>query len=171
MALTDLLRTLEREATARADIRLAEARAEAERLTAAHAAELAAHREQALAARARQLRSEGERGVVAATRDAERIRLLAQHELLDRVHDRARLNLVQHAGTTGGRAAVAGLLSRAKTYLGDAAATARVIPQPTGTRVAALDDSVEVDATLAGVLERLWPGLAMEIVRQTESLR
>ncbi len=118
MALTDLLQTLEREATARADTRLAEARAEAERLTAARAAELATHREQALAARERLLRSEGERGVVAATREAERTRLLAQHELLDRVHDRARLNLVQHAGTTRGRAAIAVLLSRARTYLG-----------------------------------------------------
>lgn len=171
MALADLLQTLEREATGRADARLADARAEAERLTAAHAAELAARREQALAAREQVLRADGERSVVTATRDAERTRLLAHHELLARVHDRARHNLSQHAGTTQGRAAVAVLVARALTYLGDAAATARVTPHPTGSRVAASDDSVEVDATLEGVLERLWPGLAMDIVRRAELLR
>ncbi len=171
MALADLLQTLEREAMGRADARLADVRAEAERLTAVHAADLARRRQQTLAARERVLRAEGERSFVTATRDAERTRLLAHHELLARVHDRARRNLMQHAGTIQGRAAVAVLVARALTYLGDAPATARVTPRPTGSRVAASDDSVEVDATLEGVLDRLWPGLAMDIVRRAELLR
>ena len=102
MALADLLQTLEREATGRADARLADVRAEAERLTAVHAADLATRRQQTLAAREQVLRAEGERSFVTATRDAERTRLLAHHELLARVHDRARHNLVQHAGTIQG---------------------------------------------------------------------
>jgi vacuolar-type H+-ATPase subunit E/Vma4 len=171
MALADLLHTLEREAAGRADARLADARAEAERLTAATAAELAARREQALAAREQALRAEAERSIVTATRDAERTRLLAQHELLARVHTHARRNLVQRAGTTEGQAAIGVLVARALTYLGEAAATARVTPQPTGARVEAGDASVDVDATLEGVLERLWPGLAMDVVRRAELLR
>ena len=169
MALTDLLQTLEREATGRADARLTDAHAEAERLRAAHAAELAARRQQALAVRAQMLRADGERSIVAAERDAERTKLLALHELLGRVRERARHSLAQHAGTTRGQAAVAALVARALTYLGEAAASAQATPQPTGTRLAAADASVEVDATLEGVLVRLWPGLAMDIVRRVES--
>jgi len=171
MALADLLQTLEREAMGRGDDRLADVRAEAERLTAVHAAELATRRQQTLAAREEVLRAEGERSFATAARGAEGTRLLAHHELLARVHDRARRNLVQHAGTIEGRAAVAVLVARALTYLGDASATARVTPRPTGSRVVASDDSVEVDATLEGVLDRLWPGLAMDIVRRAEVLR
>ena len=165
MALADLLQTLEREATTRADARLAAARAEVERLAAAHAAELAAHREQALAGRQQALRADGERSIVAAGRSAEMTRLVARHEFL----------------------------ARALTYLGDAPVHARATPQlvatvrtacaawatvevagasqvGTGARFAAADGSIEVDATLEGVLERLWPELAMDIVRRAESL-
>ena len=87
------------------------------------------------------------------------------------MHDRARRNLVQRAGTAEGQAAIGVLVARALTYLGEAAATARVTPQPTGSRVEAGDASVDVDATLEGVLERLWPGLAMDVVRRAELLR
>ena len=170
MALADLLQTLEREATARAEARLADARAAAERLRAAYAVELAAHRHQALAAREQVLRADGERSIVAAGRDAERTRLLAHHDLLARVHDRARQNLVRHAGTRPGQAAIAVLAARALTYLPGAAAGVRTVPQPTGARIAAADGSVDVDATLDGVLEHLWPKLAMDIVRRAESL-
>ena len=170
MALVDLLQALEREATARADARLAEARATAERIMAEVAAELAARREHALAAREQVLRADGERSIAAAGRDAERTRLLAHHDLLARVHDRARDNLVQHARTRPGQAAIAVLAARALTYLPEAAAGVRTVPQPTGARIAAADGSVEVDATLDGVLEHLWPELAMDIVRQAESL-
>jgi vacuolar-type H+-ATPase subunit E/Vma4 len=193
MALADLLQTLEREATTRADARLAAARAEVERLAAAHAAELAAHREQALAGRQQALRADGERSIVAAGRSAEMTRLVARHEFLARAHDCARGNLARHADTAEGRMAVVALVARALTYLGDAPVHARATPQlvatvrtacaawatvevagasqvGTGARFAAADGSIEVDATLEGVLERLWPELAMDIVRRAESL-
>jgi vacuolar-type H+-ATPase subunit E/Vma4 len=192
MALADLLQTLEREATARADARLAEARADAERLTAAHVAELEARRERALASREQALQADGERGIVAARRDAERTRLLARHELLARVHDRVRGSLAQHTGTAQGRMAVVALVGRALTYLGDAPVRARAAPElvatvrtacasrstvdvvsapdaGTGARLAAADGSVEVDATLESVLDRLWPEVAMDIVRRAGS--
>jgi vacuolar-type H+-ATPase subunit E/Vma4 len=193
MALADLLQALEREATARAEALVAEARGEADRLTAAHVAELAARRQRALADRELALRADGERSIIAARREAERAQLLARHELLARVHDRARQNLARHAETAQGRTAAGALVTRALTYLGEmpvnacaapalvatiqAACTSRsnvaVAAAPdagTGARLATADGSVEVDATLEGVLERLWPELAMDIARRAESL-
>lgn len=167
MPLADLLQTLEREAAARADARVAEAQADAARILAAHAAELEARRMAVLASREQALRADGERSIIAARRDAERTRLLARHELLTRVRDRARAALAMQAGSDCGHRAISALGLRARTYLGDPAG-ARTITQPTGVRLVDADGTVEVDATLESVLERLWPALAMDIVRRAE---
>lgn len=175
MALDELLRTLERDATAEADAIVAEARAFAAQLdeSTARARQARDAADAAHATATAQAASDGARHD--ADHRARTQALTARAAMLARVRAAALAALpealARHAEALGPR-----LVEAARACAGDApgelrcapvlrehvgATALRVVEDPALTGVIiALDRGVRIDATLAAVLARAWPRLA-----------
>ena len=189
MPLEHLLAALERNATAQTARFLAEARAEAERITAADAAAIDRRRGETLGAREREHRAALEAALSTARRAARREVLEARERLLERVFAVARAKLAEALGQSAYRAALPGRVAAALACIGEADATlscpaslaaglreavsgngrvtVRVDPAVgSGFRLRTTDGAVEVDDTLETRLEARRPELAREALRQ-----
>jgi vacuolar-type H+-ATPase subunit E/Vma4 len=191
MSLDRLLETLEREARAEAERVLATARAAAEAVRMRAEAAVAQRRVASLRTREQALRAEGTVRLAAVARRGRRAVLDARHGLLERVRAAARERIATAEGDAGSldarvqgalachgtgtveircaprlAAAVRGRVARRSgtTVTPDAAA-----PDPLVVRAA--DGTMEVDASLAGLFERRWPELAVEVVQELEAAR
>jgi len=192
MALADLLRALEHDA----EVRIAEVRTEAaassarlrvegrERLELRRSAELATHETA--------LQSEAARVLETTRQDAGRRVLTARARALERIQSRARDLLL---GTEPDRRLLDGIaleVGAALEYFGDSGAVVRCAPawgpalKPIvarrsnvrleatngvgpGAAIRAADGSLEIDATIETRLDRLWPRLAIDLVRKMEA--
>jgi vacuolar-type H+-ATPase subunit E/Vma4 len=191
MALADLLRALEQDAEARIAELRAEATASAGRLRAEAGARLERRRTAELATREAGLQSETARAIEATRQEAARRVLTARAQALERIQGRARELLLRTEPDAGLRAGIAREVNAALEYFGDTAAVVRCAPawgsalEPIvarrpgirleatngvgpGAAIRAADGSLEIDATLETRLDRLWPRLAIELVRQLE---
>jgi vacuolar-type H+-ATPase subunit E/Vma4 len=190
MGLEHLLDALERDANAQIDQLLAQARAEADGVTAAATTALAQRRGAAADARERTRLLEVEQAVTRARRSARRSVLEARERLLERVFTAARSALPAAAASAGYRAGLPAALAGALAALGDVEAVircpeslardlerlrppatppVRVVVDPaagSGLRVASGDGAVEVDDTLETRLDRLRPDLARQVLAQ-----
>jgi vacuolar-type H+-ATPase subunit E/Vma4 len=181
MALRELVLALERDALARIVAVRDEATADAERLRARARAELARRRAVELAAGA----------IDAARREAALRSLTARAETLDAILARARALLAATVPDPGMRAGIRRDLDAALEYLGGTAAVVSCPPAwmpllkaafagrkgvrleegegvGAGLVARAADGQAEIDATLDSRLTRLWPGLAVELMREEE---
>jgi vacuolar-type H+-ATPase subunit E/Vma4 len=186
----ELIMTLEREAEARSEAILEEAREAAVRVAEDAERELGRRVEQQVEAREREWRRDAGGRVAVARRAAEEHALTARAELLREVFERAAKRLADIPASPRYETAAPALLERALSFLppGDVEvlcdpATARAVA-PTAERARAriearpgaapglvaraIDGSVSVDATLEALLERLRPSLAMEIAARLE---
>jgi vacuolar-type H+-ATPase subunit E/Vma4 len=192
MGLEHLLEALERDANAQVEQTLAQARAEADRITAATAEALERQCRDATAARERERRLEVEHAVTLARREARRSILEARARLLERVFTAARAALPAAAAGPAYRKALPAALVSALAAVGAeqvvircAKALARdlerarprgaesvpvVVDAETGSgfRVASADGAVEVDDTLESRLDRLRLVLARGVLAQLE---
>ena len=191
MALADLLRALEQDAEARIATVRSESRAEADRLLAEIAQRLERRRTAELAVEEAELRAESARLVERARRDAAGRVLAARGEALERIRDRARELLGATEPVPDLRAGFAREIGTALEYVGDAAVVIQcgavwrsalqslvsgrngVRLETTnglgpGARIKAADGSLEIDATIETRLQRLWPELAIGLVRTME---
>jgi len=191
MGLEHLLEALERDANAQIDQLLAQARAEANRITAAATAALAQRRGTATDARERTRRREVEQAVTRARRTARRSVLEARERLLERVFAAARGELPAAAAGPGYRAGLPAALDGALAAVGHEQVVIRcpealardleqlrpesesvsVVVDPatgSGFRLTTADGAVEVDATLESRLDRLRPELARRVLAQLE---
>jgi vacuolar-type H+-ATPase subunit E/Vma4 len=192
MALRELVLALEREALARTTAVRAEATVAADKMRAAASTQLARRRSLDLATRAAELQIVAAGAIDVARREAAHRSLTARREALDAILVRARALL---AATVPHARMGAGLqrdLEAALEYLGTTEAVVRCHPAwvPTlrpvlaghvgvrfeqnetigpGMIVLAADGRVEIDATMDSRLTRLWPGLAIELLRDAES--
>ena len=190
MGLEHLLEALERDAKAQIEQLLAQARAEAEGVTAAMTAALAQRQGAAAAARERTRLHEVEQAVTRARRAARRSVLEARERLLERVFTAARSELPAAAAGSGYRAGLPAALAGALAAVGDEEVVircpealvrdlerlrpsttprARVVVDPaagSGFRLASADGAVEVDDTLETRLDRLRPELARRVLAQ-----
>jgi vacuolar-type H+-ATPase subunit E/Vma4 len=193
MALAELVRTLERDAAARAKAILAKADEEVAHLVEARAAALERSRAAALGAREAELRARAARVVEAARHEAaarvlearaaalERIRNRVEALLDERAHDPAALPTLaadlEPALEAAGPGAVvveahAELLGLLRERLaGRASATlTRSEGRRPGLVVRAADGSMTVDATVGRRLARAWPRLAIALAARLEAL-
>jgi vacuolar-type H+-ATPase subunit E/Vma4 len=190
MGLEHLLEALERDAKAQIEQLLAQARAEAEGVTAAMTAALAQRQAAAAEARERTRVIEVEQAVTRARRAARRSVLEARERLLERVFTVARSGLPAAAAGAGYRAGLPAVLAGALAAVGGEEVVircpealvsdlerlrppttprARVVLDPeagSGFRVASADGAVEVDDTLESRLDRLRPELARRVLAQ-----
>jgi len=190
MGLEHLLEALERDANAQIEQLLAQARAEAEGVTAAMTTALAQRRGAAAEARERSRLIEVEQAVTRARRAARRSVLEARERLLERVFAAARGELPAAAAGADYRAGLSAALAGALAAVGGeevvircpealvrdlerlrphATPPARVVVDPaagSGFRVATVDGAVEVDDTLESRLDRLRPELARRVLAQ-----
>jgi len=186
----ELIQTLEREAEARSEAILEGAREAASRVAEDAERELEHRVEGQVEAREREWRRDAGGRVAVARRAAAEQALGARAELLREVFERAARRLADIPGSPRYEAAAAGLLERALSFLPPGGvevlcdpATARAVApaaERAGARIEArpgaapglvaraTDGSVSVDATLEALLERLRPGLAMEIAARVE---
>lgn len=188
MALQHLLDALERNAREEAERTLAQARAECGRLTRQTETDTAARRAQALAARERELEATAARTLGTVRRESRRAVLEARQGLLDRVRTTAQHRAVLAARDAGPLRA---RVQIALACLGDAAVVIccdrrlapmvrQAVARRPGTRVEtrgadagavlvrAADGTVEVDASLAALLDRRWPWLAVDLIKTLE---
>ena len=191
MALADLLRALEQDAEARIAELRAEATAAAERVRAEATERLDRRRSADLATLEARLRSETARVIEATRQQAARKVLTARAQALERIRGQARDLLLRTEPDPGLRAGIAREVSAALEYFGDSAAVVRCAPAwgsalapivarragsrleatngiGPGAAIRAADGSLEIDATLETRLERLWPRLVIDLVRQLE---
>lgn len=190
MGLEHLLEALERDANAQIEQLLAQARAEAENVTASMTAALAQRQGAAAEARERTRLIEVEQAVTRARRSARRSVLEARERLLERVFAAARSELPAAAAGAGYRAGLPAALAGALAAVGGEEAVircpetlvrdlerlrppttprARVVVDPaagSGFHVASADGAVEVDDTLESRLDRLRPELARRVLAQ-----
>ena len=190
MGLEHLLEALERDAKAQIEQLLAQARAEAEGVTAATTAALAQRQSAAAETRERTRLIEVEQAVTRARRAARRSVLEARERLLERVFADARSELPAAAAGAGYRAGLPAALAGALAAVGGEEVVihcpealvqdlerlrpattprARVVVDPetgSGFRVASADGAVEVDDTLESRLDRLRPELARRVLAQ-----
>ena len=194
MALADLLRALEQDAEARiAEVR-AEAGASATRLRVEGRERLERRRSAELATRETELQSEAARVLETARQEAGRRVLTARAQALERIQRRARDLLLQ---TEPDRRLLDGIaleVTAALEYFGDSGAVVRcasvwgpalkpIVARRSnirleatngvgpGAAIRAADGSLEIDATLETRLDRLWPRLAIDLVRELETGR
>lgn len=188
MSLERLLETLERDARAEAERVRAAARAEAEAVRAAAEMEVARRRAEAVSARERALRADAALQLALVRRRARGVVLDARAQLLERIRAAARERIAAAEGDAGSlglrlRAALAchgdrpveircapALVDAVRAGVGDRAGTT-VTPDPAAPDplvVRAADGAMEVDAALAALLERYWPELAVELMRELE---
>jgi len=185
MALDHLLDALERNAREESVRILDEARAECARLSQGVEADAAARRASALTARRRELNAAAVRTLAAVRRESQRAVLEARRHLLARV----RVAVERHAADAeADPGSLATRLQAALACLGNVAVEIRcarglvksvrqAIAARPRTRVVvakeaaqplvvrAADGSVEVDASLAGLVDRRWPEMAVDVVR------
>src|SRR5512135_200933 len=179
MGLEHLLEALERDADAQVEQTLAQARAEADRITTESSAALARRRGDATCARDSARRAEVEHAVTLARREARRSILEARERLLERVFAAARAALPAAAAGPAYRATLPAAVSGALSALGNdqavircpealareierarprgaASVPVRVDPASvSGFRVVSADAAIEVDDTLESRLDRL----------------
>ncbi len=188
MSLDRLLETLERGARAEAERVLAAARTEAEAVRAAAEMVVARRRAEAVSVRERALRADAALHLALVRRRARGAVLDARHQLLERIRAAARERIAAAEGEAGSlglrlRAALAyhgdrpvevrcapALVDAVRAAVGDRAGTT-VTPDPAASAplvVRSADGTMEVDATLAALLERHWPELAVELLRELE---
>jgi vacuolar-type H+-ATPase subunit E/Vma4 len=192
MGLEHLLDALERDAKGQIDQLLAQARAEADGVTAAAAAALAQRRAAAADAREHTRLLEVEQAVTRARRAARRLVLEARERLLERVFAAVRGALPAAAAGPGYRARLPAALAGALAAIGGGQAVIRcpaalapelerlrppatpavpVVVDPaagSGFRLASADGAVEVDDTLESRLERLRPALARQVLAELQ---
>ena len=192
MGLEHLLEALERDADAQVEQTLAQARAEADRITTESAAALEQRCRAAAAARASARVQDVEHAVTLARREARRSLLEARERLLERVFTAARAGLPAAAAGPAYRASLPAALSGALAAVGTDQAVVRcpatlapdverarprgstsvaveVDPASgSGFRVASTDGAVEIDDTLESRLDRLRSILARRVLAQLE---
>ena len=190
MGLEHLLEALERDANAQIEQLLAQARAEADRLTAAGSEALQRRRDDAHSVGERSRYQEVAHAVTLARRGARRSVLEARARLLERVFVAARSALPDAAAGAAYRAALPAALAGALAAIGNEPAVIRcpqalaadvdrlrpvdrvsVVVDPasgSGFRLTTVDGKVEVDDTLEARLERLRPILARRVLAQLE---
>lgn len=186
----ELIETLEREAEARSESILAEAREAAAALVLDAERQLEGRIEARIEAGARKWRRNATRRVAEARRAAEERVLAARAKLLGTVFELAATRLAGIPDTPRYQALAPRLLDRALSFLPPTGvtvvcdpATARAVTStgesseariearpgaPPGIVAQASNGSVTVDATLGAFLERLRPALAMEIAARVE---
>ena len=191
MALSDLLRTLEREAAARSEEVRHRAREEADRVRAEADAERERRRMSVLSAKGAELRAGAARELEAARRAAVARRLEARGAALARIRARVESRLEARADDVALVPLVRRDLLRALEYAGDgdavvttssgmADALQRALegregvrlegkPGGGGVKLRAVDGSWAVDATFRSRLDRAWPLLAIGLVRRLEA--
>jgi vacuolar-type H+-ATPase subunit E/Vma4 len=192
MALPELVLALERDAQDRLTAVRAEAVAEADRMRTEASRELARRRATDLAARAAELKAAAAGAIDAARRDAALRSLAARAGALETILARARAMLAATVPDAGKEAGIRRNVDAALEYLGSTGAVVRCRPAwapalrvalagranvrleqsdsvGAGMVVLAGDGGVEIDATIDSRLTRLWPGLAIELMREAES--
>jgi vacuolar-type H+-ATPase subunit E/Vma4 len=191
MALSDLLRTLEREAAARMEEVRRRAREEVDRVRAEADAERERRRVAILGAKEAELRGAAARELEAARRAALTRRLEARGTVLARIRARVTARLDARADDVALLPLVRSDLLRALEYAGngDVVVTAsrgmvpavrRALEGRAGVRVEAtsgaggvtvqaIDGAWAVDATFRSRLDRAWPRLAIDLVRRLEA--
>lgn len=192
MGLEHLLEALERDADAQVEQTLAQARAEADRISTESTAVLERRRREATSASDCARVLEVEHAVTLARREARRSILEARARLLERVFSAARAELPAAAATPAYRASLPAALSGALTAVGGDHAVircpetlapelerarprgSRTVPvkvdsaSGSGFRVVSADGAVEVDDTLESRLDRLRSVLARRVLAQLE---
>ncbi len=189
MALDELLAALDREALAEAESIRTAARAACARIAAESETAVARRQAEGLEQRERELHAAAELQLSAARRAARRDTLVARQALLDRVLAAARERL---PAAECEPTALAARVAAALDAVGDGVAEVRCAPalvarvrrlvaaRPGTTVLArdaagsdlvvsAADGAVEVDASLAALLERRWPVLLVELARALEA--
>jgi vacuolar-type H+-ATPase subunit E/Vma4 len=191
MALSDLLRTLEREAAARTEEVRHRARLEAERVRAETDAERERRRTSVLSAKGAELRAGAARELEAARRAAVARRLEARGAALARIRARVACRLEARADDVAVLPLLFRDLLRALEYAGDGDAVVTTSPgmvdvlqrtlegregvrvegKPGGAGVSlrAVDGAWAVDATFRSRLDRAWPRLAIGLARRLEA--
>lgn len=191
MSLDRLLETLERDARAEAERVLAGARAEAEAIRVRAETAVAERRAEALGGRERSLRADAALQLALVGRRARGAVLDARHQLLERIRAATRERILAAEGDAESlrlrlQAALAchgdrpveircapALADGVRAGVGDRAGTT-VTPDPAAADplvVRAADGAMEVDAALAALFERHWPALAVELMRELETVR
>jgi vacuolar-type H+-ATPase subunit E/Vma4 len=194
MALADLLRALEHDAEARiAEVRT-EAVASSARLRGEGRERLEHRRSAELATRETALQSEAARILETTRQDAGRRVLTARARALERIQSRARDLLLRTEPDRRLLDGVALEVGTALEYFGDSSAVVRCAPAwgaaltpivarrsnvkleatngvGPGAAIRAADGTLEIDATLETRLDRLWPRLAIDLVRELEGGR
>lgn len=192
MALRELVLALERDALARITAVRDDATAEAGRVRAEARARLALRRATELATRGAELKAAAAGTLDVSRREGALRALTARADALEAILVRARKLL---AATVPGRDVEAGIrrdLDAALAYTGASGVVVRCpsswVPAlqsalagragvrveegegvGAGVVVRAADGSVEIDATLENRLARLWPGIAIELLRDAET--
>jgi len=192
MGLEHLLEALERDADAQVEQTLAQARAEADRISTESTAVLERRRREATSASDCARVLEVEHAVTLARREARRSILEARERLLERVFTAARAELPAAAAGPAYRASLPAALSGALAAVGGDHAVircsetlapelararprgSRTVPvkvdsaSGSGFRVVSADGAVEVDDTLESRLDRLRSVLARRVLAQLE---
>ena len=190
MGLEHLLEALERDAKAQIEQLLAQARAEADRLTTAGSEALERRRRDAGVVRERSRLQEVEHAVTLARRAARRSVLEARERLLERVFAAACAELPATVASDAYLATLPAALAGALSAIGVEPAVIRcpkaisrelqrLVPAGrasvavdtgvgSGFRLTTTDGAVEVDETLEARLERLRPQLARHVLAQLE---
>lgn len=192
MGLEHLLEALERDADAQVEQLLAQARAEADRISTESAAAVEQRRRETTSARDSARVQEVEHAVTVARREARRSILEARERLLERVFAAARAELPAAVAGPAYRASLPAALRGALSAVGGDHAVircpetlapelerarprgSRAVPVEvdpaggSGFRVASADGAVEVDDTLESRLDRLRFDLARRMLAQLE---
>jgi vacuolar-type H+-ATPase subunit E/Vma4 len=192
MALRELVLALERDALARIAAVRAEATVAADQMRAAASTLLSRRRSMDLSARAAELQADAAEAIDVARREAASRSLTARTEALETILARARVLLGMTIPEATMRAGIQRDVAAALEYLGPTEAVVRCHPawvpilRPAlaglagvrlevsenvgaGMIVLSTDGRLEIDATMDSRLTRLWPGLAIELMREVES--
>jgi len=190
VALEELLRTLETEASERIEEVRSRARAEAERVRRDSEEELS-HRQRAmLAASEMELRTAAAREVAAARHEAARRVLVAREATLARIRDRVLERLAARAEDPALLPLLHRYLERGLDFVGERAVVQAAgslldglkgsidgrrgvtfepaVPARAGLVLRSVDGRLTVDATLEGRLVQVWPRLAVALIRRLE---
>lgn len=191
MALRELVLALERDAQDRIATVRAEAAAAAQQHVAEARAALAVRRSTDLATHSAELGASTAEALDAVRREAGTRTLTARKESLDGILARARALIVATVPEPEMRAGIARDAEAALQYAGPTDAVVRchpdwapllrmVLARRPGVKVEAsnevgaglvvrsADGAVEIDATLDNRLSRLWPAIAIELMREVE---
>jgi vacuolar-type H+-ATPase subunit E/Vma4 len=191
MSLDRLLETLERDARAEAARVLVAARGEAKAVRARAEAGVARRRAEALRAHEEALRADAAARLAVVRRRGRAVALDARQQLLERVRAATRERIAAAEGEAGSlavrlRAALAchgaapveihcaPALAEAVRAVARGRPGATVTPDGTAADplvARAAGGALEVDATLAALLERHWPELAIDVVRELKAAR